>query len=54
MTPEFLWNSSRILIRILVGTSVANASDDFEILQEFRSEFLIEMQLTQQMTTEFL
>ena len=54
MTAEFLWNSSRILIRILVGTSVANKSDDFEILQEFRSEFLMEMQLNQQMTTKFL
>ena len=54
MTAEFLWNSSKILTRILVETSVANTSDDFEILQEFRSEFFMKMQLTQLMTIEFL
>ena len=43
MTAEFLWNSSE-----------AKTSDDFEILQEFRSEFLMEIQLTQWMTAEFL
>ena len=44
MTTEYLWNSSMIrseLIRILV-----------EILQEFQSEFWLEMQL--QLTVEFL
>ena len=48
------WNSYGILQEYWWKTWVANTLDDFEILQEFQSEFLMEMQLTQQMATEFL